>query len=174
MVTVATAGTGAPRMLVLLARMAKRDWIEGDLVVRLIGDSELSVLELFVDDAMSRERIAGPWRIDVPLDEFAGAVEKNAGQILPLMPTERSERRLELRGTRDQRAQQRKGSISAFAVELKEGLGAPSSNPGASQKKNVSSWEKLPAVLEMPPELEPNEPAPAKKKPPPLPPKRSR
>jgi hypothetical protein len=176
MVTVAKPGTGAPRMLVLLARMSKRDWIEGDLIVRMIGDSELSVLELFVDDGMSRERIAGPWRIDVPLVEFAAAAEKNAGQILPLLATERSSRRLELRGTRDQRAQQRKGSISAFAVELKEGLGNPKSDPRANElpkKRSVSSFEKLPAVLDMPAELG-GPKRPEKKKPPPLPPKRSR
>jgi hypothetical protein len=145
MVSVAKPASGAPRILVLLARMAKRDWLEGDLVVRLIGDSELSVLELFVDDGASRERIAGPLRIDVPMDEFGAAIERNAGHFVPLVAHERSPRRIELRGTRDHFAQQRKASISAFAVELKREVGG-----------------------------KPGEPRDAHQEPPPLPPKRSR
>jgi hypothetical protein len=123
MVSVAQPASGAPRILVLLARMAKRDWLEGDLVVRLIGDTELSVLELFVDDGASRERIAGPLRIDVPMDEFGAALARNPGHFVPLVALERSPRRIELRGTRDYFVQQRKASISAFAAELKQDLG---------------------------------------------------
>ncbi|MBX3128055.1 MAG: hypothetical protein KF718_15130 [Polyangiaceae bacterium] len=122
MVEVARPASGAPRILVLLARMAKRDWLEGDLVVRLIGDTELSVLELLVDDGASRERMAGPLRLDVPMHEFASALERSPKHFMPLVALELSPRRIELRGTRDQHTEQRKGSISAFAVELKTGL----------------------------------------------------
>jgi hypothetical protein len=151
MVTVARPNAGAPRILVLLARMAKRDWLEGDLVVRLIGDSELSVLELFVDDGASRERIAGPLRIDVPIDELGGAIERSPNHFAPLLAHEHTQRRIELRGTRDHHAQHRKASISAFAVELKQGLGGAKLSPNDAEQ-----------------------PAAPRKRPPPLPPRRPR
>lgn len=136
MVAIAQPGTGAPRMLVLLARMAKRDWIEGDLIVRLIGDTELSVLELLVDDGASRERIAGPLRIDVPLGELVDAVDKNAAQFLPLVASDRTDRRLELRGKSDYFAQHRKASISAFAFGLKAGLELPEEKSTSEPARN--------------------------------------
>lgn len=147
MVEVARPASGAPRILVLLARMAKRDWLEGDLVVRLIGDTELSVLELLVDDGASRERMVGPLQLDVPLHEFSSALERNPTHFVPLVALELTPRRIELRGTRDQHAEQRKGSISAFAVELKTGLSEPERGQPAQGSR---------------------------KKPPPLPPRRSR
>ncbi len=173
MVAIAKPRTGAPRMLVLLARMAKRDWIEGDLIVRLIGDTELSVLELFADDGVSRERIAGPLRIDVPLAEFADAVVTSPAQFVPLQASERTDRRFELRGTRDLFAQNRKASISAFAFDLNPGLGpTPPGTAQPTQRKNPS-FEKLAAVLDMPDELRSSpRPKPVPKKPPP-PPRRS-
>jgi hypothetical protein len=197
MVEVARPNAGAPRMLVLLARMARRDWLDGDLVVRLIGDSELAVLELFVDDGASRERIAGPLRIDVPMDEFVAALDRDRSQLVPLVAVERSSRRLELRGTRDLRALQRKGSISAFAAELGQGLGGDKPAAPPQPQKPASSYAKLPAVLEMPDDDSATAPRDRKhnaklpavlempdddsatssrdrKQPPPLPPKRSR
>ncbi len=118
MVEIATPNSGAPRMLVLLAQMARRDWIEGELLVRLIGDAELTVLELLSDDGVSRERIAGPLRIDVPLEEFRTAIAQNSAQLASLAALENAPRRLVLRGTRDHRVHKRKPSISAFALDL--------------------------------------------------------
>ena len=118
MVKIAAPNTGVPRMLVLFAQMARRDWIEGDLIVRLIGDAELTVVELLVDDGASRERVAGPLRVDVPLEEFRTAVAQNSAQLMSLKPQENTPRRLLLRGTRDHRALRRKPSISAFALDL--------------------------------------------------------
>lgn len=118
MVKIAAPNTGVPRVLVLFAQMARRDWIEGDLIVRLIGDAELTVVELLADDGASRERIAGPLRVDVALEEFRNAVAQNTAQLASLKPLENTPRRLVLRGTRDHRALRRKPSISAFALDL--------------------------------------------------------
>jgi hypothetical protein len=118
MVEIAAPNSGVPRMLVLFAQMARRDWIEGDLVVRLIGDAELTVVELLSDDGASRERIAGPLRIDVSLEEFRSAIAPSPAELAPLTPVENAPRRLVLRGTRDYRVHRRKPSISAFALDL--------------------------------------------------------
>jgi hypothetical protein len=118
MVEIAAPNSGVPRMLVLFAAMARRDWIEGDLMVRLIGDAELTVVELLIDDGASRERIAGPLRVDVPLEEFRAAIAQNSAQLASLTSVENSPRRVVLRGTRDHRVHRRKPSISAFALDL--------------------------------------------------------
>ena len=158
MVKVAAPNTGVPRMLVLFAQMARRDWIEGDLVVRLIGDAELTVVELLVDDGASRERVAGPLRVDVSLEEFRAAVAQNTAQLASLKPLENTPRRLVLRGTRDHRALRRKPSISAFALDLGHVTGV----------KAISKPDAPPPAPEPPPA-----PAPAPEKPrrgpPPLP-----
>jgi hypothetical protein len=155
MVKIAAPNTGVPRVLVLFAQMARRDWIEGDLVVRLIGDAELTVVELLVDDGASRERIAGPLRVDVSLEEFRAAVAQNTAQLASLRPLENTPRRLVLRGIRDHRALRRRPSISAFALDLGHVTGV----------KAISKPD--------PPQHEP-EPPPAPEKPrrgpPPLPP----
>ena len=163
MVEVARPGAGAPRILTLLAQMAKRDWLEGDLVVRMIGDEELAVLELLIDDGTSRERIVGPLRIDVPLTEFVTAVRETAALLLPLRVIEATPRRLVLQGTPELRTQGRKASISAFSVDLisearKRQPPPPPRRPPPeakpARKKSTSSFEKLPAVLEMPDDLQ--------------------
>ncbi len=160
MVDVAAPESGAPRMLMLFAQMAKRDWLDGDLVVRMIGDQELAVLELLVDDGTSRERIVGPLRIDVPLAEFTNAFQRDATRLLPLRPLEVTPRGLTLVGTREAYAQGRKASISALSVDFARQIGKPGAKPPPRRppppprKKSLASLEKAPAVLEMPDDLE--------------------
>ena len=154
MVKIAAPNTGVPRMLVLFAQMARRDWIEGDLIVRLIGDAELTVVELLSDDGASRERIAGPLRVDVALEEFRAAVAQNTAQLASLKPLENTPRRLVLRGTRDHRALRRKPSISAFALDLGHVTGV----------KAIAKPDPPPRAPDPPPEEKP------RRGPPPLPP----
>lgn len=164
MVSVATPGAGAPRMLLLFAQMAKRDWLDGDLVVRMIGDQELAVLELLIDDGTSRERIVGPLRIDVPLAEFVTAFHDDAPRLLPLRAREATPRSLMLVGTREAQALGRKASISAFSPDFARQVAKPAARPPPPRrppppprKKSLASLEKLPAVLEMPEDLEERE-----------------
>jgi hypothetical protein len=165
MAGIARPGTGVPRMLLLLAKMAKRDWLDGELMVKLLGDSELTVIELLIDDGASVERMLGPLRIDVPIKEFAVAVERNLAMLAPLEVTERDGRRLFLKGTRDHRSLARKASISAFAVDLRRGFSIPdvARNKPAKPREEAQtgSYDKATAVLEMPAELR----APAAAKP---------
>jgi hypothetical protein len=177
MVKIAAPNSGVPRMLVLFAQMARRDWIEGDLIVRLIGDAELTVVELLIDDGASRERIAGPLRVDVPLEEFRGAVAQNSAQLASLKPEENTPRRLLLRGTRDHRALRRKPSISAFALDLGHVTGVkavtkpdpPVREPAPPEPEQAEKQEK---PRRGPPPL-PTQEKPAGGRPlPPLPPRR--
>jgi len=94
-------------MLLVIAHMATRDWLEGELQVKLIGDDDLSLLELFVDAGLSRERILGPVRIDAPLREFRTALELHPERIAPLSVRSLEERRIELETT----AELRKNSV---------------------------------------------------------------
>jgi hypothetical protein len=160
MVKIAAPNTGVPRVLVLFAQMARRDWIEGDLMVRLIGDSELTVIELLVDDGASRERIAGPLRVDVSLEEFRAAVAQNTAQLASLKPVENTERRLVLRGTRDHRALRRRPSISAFALDLGHVTGVK-----AVSKPDPPQHEPAPPPASAPPAA----PEKPRRGPPPLP-----
>jgi hypothetical protein len=168
MTEVATPDAGATKLLFLLARIAKRDWLEGELSVKLIGDSELSVLELLVDDGATVERVLGPLKLDVPLDEFVQEVEKNRALLTPLQPKECSARRVVLRGRPDYKMLARKASISAFATELVRGATghAPAAVRAPDEPAPKStSFAKADAVLEMPDHLERRPPPPPRRKP---------
>lgn len=103
MAAVTTPQRGAPKILLVVAHMASRDWLEGELFVKLIGDDDLSVLELFVDAGVSRERILGPLRIDVPLKEFRSALSLHPERVQPLAVVTAEERRVELETTAELR-----------------------------------------------------------------------
>jgi hypothetical protein len=149
MAEVATPGAGAPRLLVLAARAATRDWLEGRLFVRLIGDHEVSVLELLVDDGLSRQRIAGPLRVDVPLDEFGDALEAEPALFDPLIPTEWTDRRMLLESSAMPAS--RAPKVTAFASGLMRAVAGRTASAG-----------------------EPAGAKPARPKPPKPPPRRSR
>jgi hypothetical protein len=85
-------------------------------------------------------------------------VREDAVGFLPLRPIEAMPRRLVLKGTRELRAQGRKASISAFSVELRRELPGPKPPPpprrppaaeAKPKKKSVTSFAKLPAVLQI-------------------------
>lgn len=135
---IAKPGRGAPKILLVLAHVAMRDWLDGELVVRLVGDHEVTDLELFVDDGMSRSRELGPLRLDVPFRELATAVRLQPQQILPLaVRGSIEERRMEL----------------ATSPELRRNSVPPSfSAVSASLLPMVSGGQRpLPAILSRPP-----------------------
>ena len=157
MASVARPGRGAPKILIVIAHMATRDWIEGELVVRLLGDDDLTVLELHVDDGLNATRMLGPVRIDVPFDEFRAALNLRPDVILPLwVEGEIEERRVTLRTTAELRRTSQPPGVSAVASDLM-----------------IHAKERpLPEIVSRPPEALADaapQPTPAKK-PPPLPP----
>ncbi len=163
MASVAQPRQGAPRILVLVANMAMHDWIEGDLEVKLIGDDEITVLELLVDDGMSQERIAGPTRVDVSIAEFRNAVNLRPDLIRPLAATGRIEpRRITLRGSRSRLDENAPPSFSAFASGL---MRAVSGKALGSQKLRAVRLENVPArTAPAPPATPPRPPPPRGKK----------
>ena len=119
MASIAQPGRGAPKILLLLAHVATRDWLDGDLHVKLIGDHEVSVLEVFVDDGLSRVRLLGPLAIAVPLGEFAAGLRTHAHLILPLVVEGEIEaRRIELRTSAVSRRTSIPPSFSAVSASL--------------------------------------------------------
>jgi hypothetical protein len=171
MAKIARPGKGAARILLVLGKMAKRDWLDGDLLVKLIGDSELTVLELMIDDGASLERMLGPLKLDVPLSEFTSAVQRNRAALLPLEVEESDGRRLVLRGLREHRKLARKASISAFDVDLVRGF---SSSAAAAKPATTGASETGRKPPGPPPLPRAAAPKPGKAGPPPLPPPRKK
>ena len=119
MAEVASPNRGAPKIMIVLAHMAGRDWLDGELVVRLIGDDELAVLEVMVDDGLTVQRMLGPLRIDVPFAEFRRALAVQPDLVLPLLVDgEVEERRVELRSTAQSRRDSLPPSLSAISDSL--------------------------------------------------------
>jgi hypothetical protein len=119
MAKIARPNSGAPRILIAIAKMAPRDWLEGDAVVRLIGDDELTVLTLMVDDALNTQRIAGPLRIDAPFSEFARVIHMTPHVLVPLRVEGQLEPRgVTLRRIRTSKLPKRAPSYSALAQSL--------------------------------------------------------
>jgi hypothetical protein len=123
MAAVARPRSGAPRMLVLLAKMAARDWMEGDAVVELSSEDDRTTLTLLVDDGLSQERLAGPLVIQAPLFEFSHAVRTSPHVLVPLrLEGDIEASGLTLRRSRMSQLPKRGPSYSALAIELMPAL----------------------------------------------------
>jgi hypothetical protein len=99
MAEVARPNEGAPKILLIFARMATTacDWLDGDLRVELVGDGEISVIESLTElGGGLRERALPSFAVGVPLAEFVRAVERVPRLIEPLHVKTRTDRRLVL------------------------------------------------------------------------------
>ncbi len=99
MAKVAKPNEGAPKILLLFARMATTacDWLDGELRVELVGDAQVCVIEAMTElGGGLRERALPPFSVSVPLGEFVRAVDRVPRMIEPLHVKSRSERRLVL------------------------------------------------------------------------------
>lgn len=84
MCEVARPGDGAPKILLLLARMADRSWVGGRLEARIRADADWCTMDLFVDDELEVRRFAPTLAIAAPVGELLQAVERVPGAIEPL------------------------------------------------------------------------------------------
>lgn len=94
---VSAPNTGAAKVLILFARMATNacDWLDGDLRIEIVGDAEVSVVEVMCElGAGMRERVFPPVAIRAPLVEFLRAVERVPHLISPLAIAMKTGRRL--------------------------------------------------------------------------------
>lgn len=99
MFQVAEPGQGAPRILLVLSRLARCPWLEGALVVRLRADAEGTRIELLEDDGIAPERLCPVTVIKAPLREFERAVQLRPDLLKPLIRDEIQGPQLVLRAT---------------------------------------------------------------------------
>jgi hypothetical protein len=91
--------TGVAKVLLVFARMATTacDWIDGDLVVELVGDEEVTVVEVHTElGGGLRERLFAPASFRAPLVEFSRAIERVPHLVAPLTIRSASARRISL------------------------------------------------------------------------------
>jgi hypothetical protein len=127
---VARAESGAPKLLLLFARMAQKgcDWLDGSLRIDLVGDEQVTVVEVLEDAGGVRERIFPPLALQVPLAEFTRAVQRVPHMIEPLEVVAASKRRMSLVGSLEDRMEASSPQISAASMF---GATEPSSVPPA-------------------------------------------
>jgi hypothetical protein len=97
--SIAKPNEGAPKILLVFARMAAShcDWLDGELRVEVVGDGAVSVIEVMTElGGGLRERAMPSLRVPVPLDEFVRAVERVPRMIEPLIVKSRTDRKLAL------------------------------------------------------------------------------
>jgi len=93
---------GAPKLLLMFAKIAAQqvDWIDGALRVELVGDGEVTTVEVLTELGLGmHERVFPSFKMAVPLEEFARAVERVPHMIEPLSIATSSASRLVLTAT---------------------------------------------------------------------------
>lgn len=94
--------SGAPKLLLLLARLATTacDWLDGDLRIEIVGDEQVSVVEVMTElGGGTRERVFAAFVMQVPLSEFVRAIERVPHMITPLGVKVQTARRIVLTAT---------------------------------------------------------------------------
>lgn len=110
---------GAPKILLVFARMATTacEWIEGELRIEVVGDGEVSVVELMSElGGGLRERVLPSFGLNVPLIEFTRAVDRVPHMIAPLTTKTKTARRVVFTATEETR----KTSMPPPMVEIGE------------------------------------------------------
>lgn len=81
---------GAPKVLVLFARLARGDvpWLEGDVTVEITGNDARTLVDVYKEEGWGiKERLVPQARFRAPFDEFERAVEISAKRFAPLKVT---------------------------------------------------------------------------------------
>lgn len=147
--------TGGAKILLVLARMATTaacEWLDGTLRIEIVGDEEVSVLEILSElGGGMRERVFAPLPLKMPLSEFTRAIERVPHLVAPLSIRSASATRVILTATEEVR----RASGAMEPVKISDDSIVLSRRPPA------------PPTLPEPP------PAPRKPVPPPLPKKTS-
>jgi hypothetical protein len=86
---IAKPGQGCPKVLMAVAHLVGKEWVEGDLRIELAGDETSTTLTIMCDYGVGiRERLLPNTRFAVPLDEFERALELAPRMVLPLRITD--------------------------------------------------------------------------------------
>jgi hypothetical protein len=111
---VSRPGDGAPKLLLVFARLAgaEVDWIDGALRVEMVGDADGTLVEVLSELGLGmHERVFPSFKMSVPLEEFARAVERVPHMVAPLAIASATGRRLVLTATSDE--EEEEGTPSA-------------------------------------------------------------
>jgi hypothetical protein len=91
LVSIARPNDGAPKIILLFARMAAGscDWLDGYLHLEITGDEQTSGIEVMTElGGGMRERVLPRITLGVPLSEFARALERAPHLVEPLVVQE--------------------------------------------------------------------------------------
>jgi hypothetical protein len=136
---VSRPGDGAPKLLLLFARLATSEveWIDGALRVEMMGDSDVTVVEVLAELGLGmRERVFPSLKMNVPLDEFARAVERVPHMVAPLKLATATSRRLVLTAAQEDDAEEE--AIPREAVSIAdESLYVERSPRASSRPKSI-------------------------------------
>lgn len=88
MAEIAAPKSGAPKVLLVLAKLAGPTcgWIDGALRVEIFGDEQVTVVEILselTDDL--RERVFPPIALKAPVSELRGSLERLPHVVAPLV-----------------------------------------------------------------------------------------
>lgn len=85
-VAIAKPRDAGARLLLLFAKLATVEWLDGALRLEMTADGDGTVIESLVDiGAGLKERVFVKTRIHVPLEEFLAAIKKFPAAIAPLV-----------------------------------------------------------------------------------------
>jgi hypothetical protein len=117
---VSRPGDGAPKLLLVFAKMASSevDWIDGALRVEMVGDGDVTVVEVLSELGFGmRERVFASFKMGVPLEEFARAVERVPHMIAPLAISTSANRRLVLSAAGDEETEEEASSAAPVSID---------------------------------------------------------
>lgn len=112
---VSRPGDGAPKLLLVFARLAggEIDWIDGALRVEMVGDADVTVVEVLSELGLGmRERVFPSFKMNAPLEEFARAVERVPHMVAPLTIATTGARRLVLTASVDEEEEEATPSVA--------------------------------------------------------------
>jgi hypothetical protein len=96
---------GAPKLLLVFAKLAggEADWIDGALRVEMLGDGDTTLVEVLCELGLGmHERVFPSFKMNVPLEELARAVERVPHMVAPLGVSASTSRRLVLTAASDE------------------------------------------------------------------------
>ncbi len=97
--SIARPNDGAPKILLLFARMAAGtcDWLDGELRLEITGDATTTAIEVMTElGGGMRERLLPAINFKVPFSEFARALERVPHMVQPLLVQAKDPNRLVL------------------------------------------------------------------------------
>jgi hypothetical protein len=117
LVGIARPNDGAPKMLLLFARMATGncDWLDGGLRVEVSGNEDACAIDVMTElGGGLRERLLPTFNLQVPISEFARSLERFPHMVQPLLVEAQGPSRLVLTTLAEAPPASVRGDAAAF------------------------------------------------------------